>query len=275
VNQSVSMRDLLVAMAERSASDLHITAGVAPTLRVHGHLVALDYPPLDGEQTKALAYSLINAEQRERFESNHELDFSYGVTGLSRYRVNVYRQRGAVGVALRSIPHQPKSFQELGLPAEICSQLIQKHKGLILMTGPTGQGSYTDGDSLFARDPGATWNDTTKQIENSCAPGVCADGRYYAESPRIVPVSLFDLDAYLNAGYTGSNGYARITNIFGFFVMSRADGVAMAAAKGLDTSGGTSNGKVYGIMVSAPGLTAGTSTIPPTSSFLLTIVLVR
>ena len=151
MNQSVSMRDLLVAMAERSASDLHITAGAAPTLRVHGHLVALDYPPLDGEQTKALAYSLINAEQRERFESNHELDFSYGVTGLSRYRVNVYRQRGAVGVALRSIPHQPKSFQELGLPAEICSQLIQKHKGLILMTGPTGHGKTTSMAAMLDR----------------------------------------------------------------------------------------------------------------------------
>jgi twitching motility protein PilT len=151
VNQSVSMRDLLVAMAEKNASDLHITAGAAPTLRVHGHLVALDYPPLDGEQTKALAYSLINAEQRERFESNHELDFSYGVTGLSRYRVNVYRQRGAVGVALRSIPHQPKSFQELGLPAEICTQLIQKHKGLILVTGPTGHGKTTSMAAMLDR----------------------------------------------------------------------------------------------------------------------------
>ncbi len=151
MNQTVSMRDLLVAMAERSASDLHITAGAAPTLRVHGHLVALDYPPLDGEQTKALAYSLINAEQRERFESNHELDFSYGVVGLSRYRVNVYRQRGAVGVALRSIPHQPKSFQELGLPAEICTQLIQKHKGLILVTGPTGHGKTTSMAAMLDR----------------------------------------------------------------------------------------------------------------------------
>src|SRR6185436_964570 len=147
----VTMRDLLVAMAERGASDLHITAGTPPTLRVHGHLVPLDYPPCDGEQTKALAYSLINAEQRERFESNHELDFSYGVTGLSRYRVNVYRQRGAVGVALRSIPHQPKSFQELGLPAEICSQLIQKHKGLILMTGPTGHGKTTSMAAMLDR----------------------------------------------------------------------------------------------------------------------------
>jgi len=118
-------------------------AGAAPTLRVHGHLVALDYPPLDGEQTKALAYSLINADQRERFESNHELDFSYGVVGLSRYRVNVYRQRGAVGVAIRSIPHQPKSFQELGLPGEVCTSIIQKHKGLVLVTGPTGHGKTT------------------------------------------------------------------------------------------------------------------------------------
>jgi twitching motility protein PilT len=151
VNQNVSMRDLLVAMAERSASDLHITAGAPPTLRVHGHLVGLDYPPLDGEQTKALAYSLINAEQRERFESNHELDFSYGVSGLSRYRVNVYRQRGVVGVALRSIPHQPKSFQELGLPAEICTQLIQRHKGLILVTGPTGHGKTTSMAAMLDR----------------------------------------------------------------------------------------------------------------------------
>jgi len=143
------------------------------------------------------------------------------------------------------------------------------------MTGPTGQGSYTDSDALYQRDPGATWNDSTHEIENSCAPGVCADGRYYAESPRIVPVSLFDLNAYLASGYTGSNGYARITNIFGFFVLSRAQGQTLAAARGVDTGNGTQSDTVFGIMVSAPGLTAGTSNIPPTSSFLLTIVLVR
>lgn len=137
------MRELLEAMAERSASDLHITAGVAPTLRVHGHLVRLDFPPLTPEQTKALAYSMITTEQRERFEANHELDFSYGITGLSRYRVNVYQQKNAVGIAIRSIPHQPKTFEELGLPLEMCSSLIQRHKGLILVTGPTGQGKTT------------------------------------------------------------------------------------------------------------------------------------
>jgi twitching motility protein PilT len=137
------MRDLLVAMAERSASDLHITSGVPPTLRVHGHLVPLEYPALTPDQTKALAYSLITTEQRERFEANHELDFSYGITGLSRYRVNIYQQKNAVGMAIRSIPHTPKAFEELGLPSEICNTLISKHKGLILITGPTGHGKTT------------------------------------------------------------------------------------------------------------------------------------
>jgi twitching motility protein PilT len=145
------MRDLLMALAERNASDLHITSGAAPTLRVHGHLVPLEYPPLTPDQTKALAYSLITTEQRERFEANHELDFSYGIAGLSRYRVNIYQQRSAVGIAIRSIPHQPKGFEELGLPADICNGLIQKHKGLILITGPTGHGKTTSMAAMIDR----------------------------------------------------------------------------------------------------------------------------
>jgi twitching motility protein PilT len=145
------MRDLLMAMAERGASDLHITSGAAPTLRVHGHLVPLEYPPLTPDQTKALAYSLITTEQRERFEANHELDFSYGIPGLSRYRVNIYQQRSAVGIAIRSIPHQPKGFEELGLPGDICNSLIQKHKGLILVTGPTGHGKTTSMAAMIDR----------------------------------------------------------------------------------------------------------------------------
>ncbi len=139
----MTMRELLESMAERNASDLHITAGAPPTLRVHGHLAKLNFPPLTPEQTKALAYSMITTEQRERFEANHELDFSYGIAGLSRYRVNVYQQKNAVGIAIRSIPHNPKTFEELGLPGEICNTLIQRHKGLILVTGPTGQGKTT------------------------------------------------------------------------------------------------------------------------------------
>lgn len=147
----MTMRDLLMAMAERNASDLHITSGAPPTLRVHGRLVPLDYPPLTPDQTKALAYSLITSEQRERFEANHELDFSYGIPGLSRYRVNIYQQRGAVGVAIRAIPHQPKGFEELGLPADVCAALCQKHKGLILVTGPTGHGKTTTMAAMIDR----------------------------------------------------------------------------------------------------------------------------
>jgi twitching motility protein PilT len=145
------MRDLLVAMAERSASDLHITSGAPPTLRVHGHLVPLEYPPLTPDQTKALAYSMITTEQRERFEANHELDFSYGITGLSRYRVNVYQQKNAVGIAIRSIPHTPRGFEELGLPVDSCNSLIGKHKGLILITGPTGHGKTTTMAAMIDR----------------------------------------------------------------------------------------------------------------------------
>ena len=152
MNQNVSMRDLLVAMAERSASDLHITAGAPPTLRVHGHLVGLDYPPLDGEQTKALAYSLINAEQRERFESNHELDFSYGVVGplaVSRQRLPAAGRRGRRD-PLHSPPAQELPGARDSRPRS-ARQLIQKHKGLILMTGPTGHGKTTSMAAMLDR----------------------------------------------------------------------------------------------------------------------------
>ena len=147
----ISMPELLVAMSEHDASDLHLTVGAPPILRVHGHLVPLDYPRLTEENVTDLAYSIITSEQKERFEANLELDFSFGVAGLSRYRVNMYHQRGAVGVAIRAIPHQAKGFEELGLPAEICDSLCQKTKGLILFTGPTGHGKTTSMAAMIER----------------------------------------------------------------------------------------------------------------------------
>src|SRR3990170_5421738 len=147
----ITMPELLVAMSEQDASDLHLTVGASPILRVHGHLVALDYPRLTEDQVTDLAYSIITSEQRERFEANLELDFSFGVAGLSRYRVNMYHQRGAVGVAIRAIPHNPKSFEELGLPADLCDGLCQKTKGLILFTGATGHGKTTSMASMVDR----------------------------------------------------------------------------------------------------------------------------
>jgi hypothetical protein len=141
------------------------------------------------------------------------------------------------------------------------------------MVGPTDQGVYQhtgqDPLSLYERDPNATWDPVAKTVRDSCAPGVCNDGRWYPFSPRIVPVALFNADAYLQAGYTGSNGQVTITNIMGFFIVPQAQ----AASLGLNTSG-QQNGTVYGVMVSYPGLVRN-NTITTTSSFLQQIVLVK
>jgi hypothetical protein len=142
------------------------------------------------------------------------------------------------------------------------------------MVGPTEQGVYKSTGqqplSLYQRDPDAYWNPTTKTIENSCVTGGnCPGGFTYPYSPRIVPVALFDVDAYLAAGFTGSNGSVTVTNFFGFFVISKAEAEALQ----IDTSG-NQNGTVYGVMVTVPGLTRS-NTITTTSSFLREIVLVR
>jgi Flp pilus assembly protein TadG len=141
------------------------------------------------------------------------------------------------------------------------------------MVGPTDQGTYqatgNDPLSIWQRDPNARWNPTTMEIENTCAPGTCADNQAYLISPRIIPVALFNIDAYLAAGYNGNNGSVTITNIMGFFVISQAE----AAALGYDTQQGGQNGTVYGIMVSVPGLT--TSTSNNTQPFIVTVRLVR
>jgi hypothetical protein len=141
------------------------------------------------------------------------------------------------------------------------------------MVGPTDHGVYqhtgNDPLALYERDPGATWDAAAKTIRNSCAPGVCNDGRWYPFSPRLVPVALFNADSYLQAGYTGANGSVTITNIMGFFIISQAQ----AGTVGLNTSG-NQNGTVYGVMVSYPGLVQN-SNITTTASFLQTIVLVK
>ena len=111
-------------------------------LRLHGKLMPLDLPPLTPADTKSLAYSILTDAQKHKFEENKELDFSFGVKGLSRFRSNVFMQRGAVAVAIRTIPYTILSFEELGLP-KIVSELCDKPKGLVLVTGPTGSGKST------------------------------------------------------------------------------------------------------------------------------------
>src|SRR5688572_15602654 len=129
-------------MIEKGASDLHITTGAPPQLRIDGRLVPLKTPPLTPVETKQLCYSILTDAQKHQFEEENELDLSFGVKNLSRFRSNIYMQRGAVSGAFRTIPFKIMSFQELGLPA-VVADLATKPRGLVLVTGPTGSGKST------------------------------------------------------------------------------------------------------------------------------------
>src|ERR1700730_7585613 len=139
---NVTLSDLLKKMLDMSGSDLHITTNSPPQVRVHGHLQPLDMPPLTPSETKQLAYSVLTDAQKHRFEETLELDFSFGLKGLARFRGNCFNQRGAVGAVYRIIPFEIKTFQQLNLPA-IVAKLCDKPRGLILVTGPTGSGKST------------------------------------------------------------------------------------------------------------------------------------
>jgi twitching motility protein PilT len=139
---NVTLSDLLKKMLEMGGSDLHITTNSPPQIRVHGHLHPLDMPPLQPAETKQLGYSVLTDAQKHRFEEHLELDFSFGLKGLARFRGNLYNQRGATGGVFRVIPFEIKSFQQLNLPP-IISKLCDKPRGLVLVTGPTGSGKST------------------------------------------------------------------------------------------------------------------------------------
>src|SRR5881397_3482243 len=139
----VSLSELLHRLSELGGSDLHVTTGTPPLVRVHGEIRPLDgYHPLTSSETKQLAYSVLTDAQKHRFEENLELDFSFGVKGLSRFRANIFNQRGAVGAVFRAIPYEIRTFEELGLPP-IIKELCSKPRGLVLVTGPTGSGKST------------------------------------------------------------------------------------------------------------------------------------
>ncbi|MGH9323047.1 MAG: type IV pilus twitching motility protein PilT [Vicinamibacteria bacterium] len=139
---AVSLHQLLKTMLEMGGSDLHITNNSPPQIRVDGKLRALDMPPLTTVETKQLAYSVLTDNQKHRFEENLELDFSFGIKNLARFRANVFMQRGAVAAVYRTIPYEIRSFKELGLPPVI-AQICEKPRGLVLVTGPTGSGKST------------------------------------------------------------------------------------------------------------------------------------
>ena len=138
-----SIDQLLERMAGQHASDLHVTAGTPPAIRVRGRVDRLDdFEPLTAEDTRQLLYRILSTEQQKHFEIKRQLDFSYAIPGLARFRVNVYYQRETVGAAFRMIPDELKTLEELGLPVSL-SELAAKPRGLVLVTGPTGSGKST------------------------------------------------------------------------------------------------------------------------------------
>ncbi len=138
----VNLRDLLEIMMKKKASDLHITVGTPPQIRVDGKLQKLPMEPLTPEETKKLAYSIMSEKQKQKFEEKSELDLSFGIENMSRYRCNVFMQRGNVAVAIRQIPFRVPSFEELGVP-KVVSEFANLPRGLVLITGPTGSGKST------------------------------------------------------------------------------------------------------------------------------------
>ena len=137
-----TLNQLLKEMVGQGGSDLHITTNSAPQIRVDGHLRALNYPAMTPSETKQLAYSILTDNQKHRLEEDLEIDLSFGIKGLARFRANIFHQRGAIAAVFRQIPFEIKGFKELGLPAVI-EKLCEKPRGLILVTGPTGSGKST------------------------------------------------------------------------------------------------------------------------------------
>jgi twitching motility protein PilT len=137
-----TLPELLKTLVENNGSDLHLTTNTPPQVRIHGKLQPLDLPPLGGADTKALAYSVLTDAQKKRLEETPELDFSFGIRGIARFRCNVFNQRGAVAAVYRLIPEHIKDFDDLGLPPVIAT-LSERPRGLVLITGPTGSGKST------------------------------------------------------------------------------------------------------------------------------------
>ncbi|MBP9825963.1 MAG: type IV pilus twitching motility protein PilT [Thermoanaerobaculia bacterium] len=137
-----TLNQMLKTMVEQGGSDLHITTNSPPQVRIDGVLKPLNLPPLTPTETKQIAYSILTDNQKHRLEEDLELDFSFGIKGLARFRANVFHQRGAIAAAFRQIPYEIRSFRELGLPA-VVEKICEKPRGLVLVTGPTGSGKST------------------------------------------------------------------------------------------------------------------------------------
>ena len=140
---NVTIEELLQILVDRGGSDLHLSAGSPPKIRVDGRLYNTEHEVLRPDACKNIIYSFLTSDQVARFEKNYELDMSFGVDGFGRFRVNVFLQRGSVASVLRMIPSVVKTFEELGLPRGICEEISSLPRGLVLVTGATGSGKST------------------------------------------------------------------------------------------------------------------------------------
>jgi twitching motility protein PilT len=145
-----TLQQLLKVMVEKKASDLHITAGQAPLLRIDSHVIPLKLPKLTPDDTKQLCYEVLTEEQKIKFEKTNELDFSFSMKKVARFRGNLYVQRGCVAGAFRFIPYEVMTFEQLGLPT-VFLEIINSAKGLVLVTGPTGSGKSTSLAAMIDR----------------------------------------------------------------------------------------------------------------------------
>jgi len=139
----MEISELLRLCIEREASDLHLVVGRPPMLRIDGSLIEVETPPLTPAETRRMLYGVLTDHQKQKFESDKELDFSLAVSRMSRFRVNGHFQRGTVGVCFRTISSSIKNYQDLGMPARVCERLARRPYGLVLVTGPTGSGKST------------------------------------------------------------------------------------------------------------------------------------
>ncbi|MGE4358002.1 MAG: type IV pilus twitching motility protein PilT [Candidatus Omnitrophota bacterium] len=145
---NLNLEELLRLVVEKGATDLHLTVNLPPQLRINGELVLSDYPPLRQEDIQRITYGILTPDQIKRFEQDKELDTSYGISGLGRFRVNLYYQRGSIACAIRFIPYEIPSLESLGLP-EVVKKFANYHAGLILVTGAVGSGKSTTLASLI------------------------------------------------------------------------------------------------------------------------------
>src|ERR687898_3449725 len=140
---SFDFSEVLRRMVEVKASDVHLTAGFPPAMRDKGKITPMeDFPVLSPQETREIIFSILNDDQRKRFENNKQLDFAYAIPGVARFRVNCFMQRGSVSAAFRLVPQEIPGLDSLGVP-QVLRELTQKPRGFVLVTGPTGSGKST------------------------------------------------------------------------------------------------------------------------------------